>query len=270
MSFVKSLINQVGRDAGRVVSNQIFKDAHSTPYRRVGGTYRTHSDSNNQQNYIPEYQTAYNDLKNSLTFETSHRPSTLINKLAGAYTILKNNSKSFIEDEYLDVDESDALFSMVQEFANKAGDIDDVLDLDAESNSKELTQLQVLVEKANDVFIMTLERSIVGCENQAKQWRKKGEEMEFMNFFKWVLLHFFFMGTYARTGKKNWGATIIANIFSFLFFGIINFIFALAGMLNYLSYRNKFNQQKERCFRLSDLELERAKIYKEYLNTNSK
>ena len=38
MSFLKSAINQVGRDMGKVVSNQIFKDSHSTPYRRVGNS----------------------------------------------------------------------------------------------------------------------------------------------------------------------------------------------------------------------------------------
>ncbi len=34
--FVRSAVNQVGRDAGRVVSNQTFGDAHSTPIRGVG------------------------------------------------------------------------------------------------------------------------------------------------------------------------------------------------------------------------------------------
>ena len=35
--LIRSAVNQVGRDAGRVVSNQLYGDAHSTPYRRVGG-----------------------------------------------------------------------------------------------------------------------------------------------------------------------------------------------------------------------------------------
>lgn len=33
--FVKSAVNQVGRDSGKVVSNQIYGDAHSTPIRGV-------------------------------------------------------------------------------------------------------------------------------------------------------------------------------------------------------------------------------------------
>lgn len=34
-AFVKSLVRQVGRDAGKVVSNKAFGDAHSTPIRMV-------------------------------------------------------------------------------------------------------------------------------------------------------------------------------------------------------------------------------------------
>lgn len=39
--FVRSAVNQVGRDTGRVVSNNIYGDAHSTPHRNTS--------SNNQQ-----------------------------------------------------------------------------------------------------------------------------------------------------------------------------------------------------------------------------
>lgn len=34
--FVRSAVGQVGRDGGRVISNQIYGDAHSTPIRGVG------------------------------------------------------------------------------------------------------------------------------------------------------------------------------------------------------------------------------------------
>ena len=33
--FVKSVVRQVGRDTGKVISNKVFKDAHSTPIRIV-------------------------------------------------------------------------------------------------------------------------------------------------------------------------------------------------------------------------------------------
>lgn len=38
--FVRSAVNQVGRDGGRVVSNQIYGDAHSIPHRNVSGAGR--------------------------------------------------------------------------------------------------------------------------------------------------------------------------------------------------------------------------------------
>ena len=43
--FVRSAVNQVGRDAGRVVSNNIYGDAHSIPHRTVsaGGAGRVSS-----------------------------------------------------------------------------------------------------------------------------------------------------------------------------------------------------------------------------------
>ena len=34
--FIKSAVRQVGRDAGRVVSNKVFGDSHSAPIRVVG------------------------------------------------------------------------------------------------------------------------------------------------------------------------------------------------------------------------------------------
>lgn len=36
--FIRSAVNQVGRDAGRVVSNNIYGDAHSTPHRNVSAS----------------------------------------------------------------------------------------------------------------------------------------------------------------------------------------------------------------------------------------
>lgn len=42
--FVRSAVNQVGRDGGRVISNQIYGDAHSTPIRNAGGNQQQHSE----------------------------------------------------------------------------------------------------------------------------------------------------------------------------------------------------------------------------------
>lgn len=34
--FVRSTVNQIGRDTGKVISNQIYGDKHATPIRKVG------------------------------------------------------------------------------------------------------------------------------------------------------------------------------------------------------------------------------------------
>lgn len=36
MDFVRSAVRQVGRDGGKIISNKIYGDAHSTPVRNVG------------------------------------------------------------------------------------------------------------------------------------------------------------------------------------------------------------------------------------------
>lgn len=36
--FVRSAINQVGRDGGKVISNQLYGDAHSSPHRSVNSS----------------------------------------------------------------------------------------------------------------------------------------------------------------------------------------------------------------------------------------
>lgn len=37
--FIRSAVNQVGRDGGRVISNSVYGDAHATPIRRVGNSF---------------------------------------------------------------------------------------------------------------------------------------------------------------------------------------------------------------------------------------
>lgn len=46
--FVRSAVNQVGRDGGRVISNQVYGDAHSTPVRGTGELSQTPPPLTNQ------------------------------------------------------------------------------------------------------------------------------------------------------------------------------------------------------------------------------
>jgi len=51
--FVRSAVNQVGRDGGKVVSNKLYGDSHSTPIRGTGNGNNTNEFINNY-NEIPE------------------------------------------------------------------------------------------------------------------------------------------------------------------------------------------------------------------------
>lgn len=65
--FVRSAVNQVGRDGGRVVSNRLYGDAHSTPYRTSANNsneYTTFKEMSPEQlkeqavkdGFVPVYQ----------------------------------------------------------------------------------------------------------------------------------------------------------------------------------------------------------------------
>ena len=90
MSFLKSAINQVGRDVGKVVSNSLFKDSHAASYRRVINIRNTVNNSLNSKN----------EFEKAINFQTGHRPSTLVAKISGVYTIIKNEINQFLSDGY--------------------------------------------------------------------------------------------------------------------------------------------------------------------------
>lgn len=54
--FIRSAVNQVGRDGGKVISNQLYGDAHSTPYRRVGYESNCFVDENSQELLYEQYK----------------------------------------------------------------------------------------------------------------------------------------------------------------------------------------------------------------------
>lgn len=50
--FVRSAVNQVGRDGGRVISNSIYGDAHATPIRKVEATTQNSQQQPNQEGFV--------------------------------------------------------------------------------------------------------------------------------------------------------------------------------------------------------------------------
>ena len=255
MSFLKSAINQVGRDMGKVVSNQVFQDSHSTPYRRTG-SFSSQQIQNSQQrsNFKSEFDKA-------IEFQTGHRPNTLIAKVSGVYTVLKNEANNYISDGYLDAEESESLFTMMERFNQKVDDVCDILEIDEESNKKEIDQLIKIVEKTNELFKQTLRVSAEGCENRKTELKNESEQIETLSFLKFVGLNAVWMGKYARTGKKSWGATIFANIFSLLLFPFIHVCMAIYGALTYSVENSKRKKLKMAYVRMAELESKRAEIY---------
>ena len=61
--FIRSAVNQVGRDGGKVISNNIYGNAHATPVRRVGEETQTHS----QTQFVEEENLSVNDREKAIS-----------------------------------------------------------------------------------------------------------------------------------------------------------------------------------------------------------
>lgn len=168
MSFLKSAINQVGRDFGKVISNQMFKDAHAAPIRMAG------ANPNGRTKKVKS------EFEKALTFPLTQKPNTLLTKMGAAYIELKNEADEFLSDGYLSMDELKQLVDLFNTYNNKAGDITDLLELDEEKNAEEISKLADLVQKNKELFIKTLEIGITAARNSLdsienyKKEEKKG------------------------------------------------------------------------------------------------
>lgn len=254
MSFLKSAINQVGRDMGKVASNQIFGNAHSTPYRGVRQSVST------QQ---PSRRNSKSNFEKAIGFPTSHRPNTLINKLLGVFTEMKSEVRIYISDGYLDVDESDKLFRMFGAVNEKIVDVYEVLEIDESGNHKEIDQLTKIANKTANLFCETLKTSVQGCKDQSLVMERKADSVSDVSFGKYVGLCTIWMRNYAETGTKNLGSTIIANILSFFMFPIAHVIAALIGLATYSGVKNKREKLRDSYLKMADIELRRARVYSE-------
>lgn len=254
MSFIKSAINQVGRDMGKVVSNQIFKDTHSTPYRITGSS----SDSNSSKRRVYK-----SDFEKAISFQTGHRANTLISKISAVYTVLKNEAAEYLADGYLDIYESDVLFEMMNRFNSKVDDICDVLEIDESANQKEINQLGLIIEKTNSLFKQTLIVSADGCQEKSIELEEKANAMGDLSFIKYVGLCTIWMKKYAQTGERSIGSTILANLVSLLIFPFAHLVAGLYGAVTYFGERKRREGIKSTYLRMAELEILRAEKYLE-------
>ena len=70
--FVRSAVNQVGRDGGKVISNKLYKDAHATPIRNVGKLNGSYYDLQTEQELtLEQLQEKVNNEGYKKTYFTS-------------------------------------------------------------------------------------------------------------------------------------------------------------------------------------------------------
>ncbi len=259
MSFLKSAINQVGRDMGKVISNQIFKDSHSTPYRRVGQNYENSTSSNfeTQNLYISS------EFSKAINFQTGFRPNTLINKISGVYTVIKNEANSYVSDGYLDASESASLFEMMNRFKNKIDDIYDILEFDEEGNEKELGQLTKILEKTNKLFKNTLETSYKGFKQRQLEYKIEYENVVSANLLNYLGLHLIWFGKYARGGEKSISKMVVANIVDLITFTfpITRTYLLIKGILTFPSESERVKRLRDFHLKSSELQGQRAQNY---------
>jgi hypothetical protein len=258
MSFLKSAINQVGRDMGKVVSNQVFKDNHSTPYRRV-------SQNNSRSNSKPRsnIRNVKSEFDKAIEFQTGFKPNTLITKISGAYTVIKNEAKEYISDGYLDTTEASSLFEMMNRFNDKVEDVCDILEIDEERNEKEINQLSKIVEKTNALFKNTLELSARGCKERQSEHKIEAENIEKPSFLNYVGLHFIWLGKYARGGEKSILNMVVANIADLLTFTfpVTRTYLLLKGIFTFPNENKRVKTLKNAHIKLAELEGQRAANY---------
>ncbi|MBQ0736481.1 hypothetical protein [Aquimarina celericrescens] len=253
MSFLKSAVNQVGRDLGKVVSNSIFKDNHASPYRKVSG----------KRSKVRSFQYNKTEFEKAIDFQTGHRPSTLIVKISGVYTVIKNEANDFLADGYLDTSESDSLFEMMQKFNSKVDDICDILEIDEKYNDKEINQLTKIVEKTNILFKEVLQLSAKGCQFRKIEHLEEANKIELISFIKYVGLCLIWMGKYARGKQRSIVKTTIANILDIITFTwpFTRSYLLLESIFTFPKESNRRKTLKNAHLRLADLEEKRAKTY---------
>lgn len=86
--FIRSAVNQVGRDGGKVISNRLYGDAHSTPIRHVGqSTSGTYFDTRTNEQLSPEQLRQYAITQGWQPLYSSFNWTQRIMLLAIAYTL---------------------------------------------------------------------------------------------------------------------------------------------------------------------------------------
>ncbi|MBY5957689.1 hypothetical protein KUV50_06085 [Membranicola marinus] len=266
MSLIRSAINQVGRDMGRVVSNQIFKDAHSIPIRNSSASPSTRSSPRQKRVKKSEFDKA-------VSFQTSFRPPTLVNKLVGAYTALKNEAKEFIQDDYLDNSETEILLNSMMKFKHKVEDVVDVLELDEDKNKNELDKVEKIIVNVNTLFREVMTTAIEGAEEMSVYYHSKAiETPEPPDFGKHMMLSTVWLEDYSLNGEFNWfnffllnGIIICLAIYVSPYLLALYLIPAYKGFKSHRDLQSELDENKMYYMKMCTFEKRRSETFKDLL-----
>ncbi|MFO7702326.1 MAG: hypothetical protein R6V37_04975 [Psychroflexus maritimus] len=251
MSFTKSVVRQVGRDLGKVISNQVFGDRHSSPYRRVGSNSTSQK---RQQTSKPVQQQAVSqpaeeekitstDFDRAIGFATTFTAPTMVRKLAGVYEVMKTEIHKAKQDGYLDTDESTMVFKMESEFMHKAEIITDLLELEEEKNESQLEKLQKIIELTQRLIKETIVLSLKGAKIQKKHYENQKSNYNKPDFKRYAGFGTIWMLNYARTGEKSLLSSIGANAICLVVI-IIEPIAVMIYGISFLIAVSKFTKDK--------------------------
>jgi len=265
MSFLKSAINQVGRDMGRVVSNQIFKDAHSMPIRN---TSASSSRSIPRQKRVNK-----SEFEKAVSFPTSFRPPTLVNKLVGAYTALKNEANEFIQDDYLNTSETEILLNSMMKFKHKTEDVIDVLELDEDKNKNELEKVEMVIVNINNLFREVMTTAIEGAEEMSAYYHSKAiDTPEPPDFSNHIMLSTVWLGDYSLNSEFNWfnffflnGIIIFLTIYVSPYFLVLYLIPAYKGFKSHRNLQVELDEDRVYNMKMCAIEKRRAETFRELL-----
>jgi hypothetical protein len=270
MSFANAVIRQVGRDLGKVISNQLFKDSHSTPYRRVGNRRRTQNKQTTQVATQPK-QTQTEELTSAafdkaIGFATTYTAPTMVRKLMGVYEVINNEIFKAKRDGFIDSEEAKLIFTMEQEFHHKAEIIADLLELDETENEKHIEKLEKVVRLTSGLFHETLNLAIKGAEIEKQHYLKKQNEIQPIQFGNYIGLHFILMGTYAKTGKKQLWKTIVGNIVSLIilivfYVPLLNLVGLVQGLVTYAAEKSGRDAKRNLLQQEINLSESRKQLY---------
>ncbi len=227
--FISSAVRQVGRDLGKVVSNQVFKDAHSTPIRHVN---RLSSAP------MPVVGTKTSDLRRktdfekSMNFKLTFTPPTLINKLVGAFMEFKKESDTLLDDEYLSFSEASYFISMLNDFSNKTAEVAEVVEMHPKTKDEDLAYLNRIANDLKRHIIKVAEMAIEGSMTESNRLEHRLSKIDIQ-----------------KTASRNliWAGLFVSSVVAgyFIWKGWVLYPIIIFGLILWDHNKRMRNQKQE-------------------------